>query len=138
MVAYGAELTLVPYDGQGITRALMGAMIEAARELAARPRTYWANQLANVDSIDGYHAMGEEIWQQMSGRIDAFVHSVGTAASLRGVGTVLKGHDPRIEIVAVGPEESSPLCGGAARTTSRATASDTSRRCGTPAWSTRS
>jgi cysteine synthase A len=46
--------------------------------------------------------------------VNAFVHSVGTAASSRGVATVLKRHDPRIRIVAVEPAESSVLLGGPA------------------------
>ena len=111
MVAYGAQLTLVPYAGGGITKQLIMDMIEAARKLSQRPNTYWANQLANTDSVAGYFPLGEEIWQQTNGEIDAFVHSVGTAASLNGVATVLKRHKPQIKIVAVEPEESAVLSG---------------------------
>jgi cysteine synthase A len=50
----------------------------------------------------------------MHGEIDAFVHCVGTAASLLGVATVLKRHNPSIKIVAVEPAESSVLLGGQA------------------------
>jgi len=53
-----------------------------ARRLSREPHTYWTDQLNNVDSIAGYHALGEEIWRQTGGAIDAFVHSVGSAASL--------------------------------------------------------
>ena len=56
--------------------------------------------------------VGEEIWNQTEGRIDAFVHGVGTAASLRGVATVLKKHEPGVRIIAVEPAESSVLLGG--------------------------
>src|SRR5437660_6076356 len=56
--------------------------------------------------------LGEEIWAQTNGEIDAFVHSVGTGASLRGVATVLKSHNPKIKIIAVEPGESSVLSGG--------------------------
>ena len=112
MVAYGAKLTLVPYDGGGITKQLISDMIEAARKLSLKPNTYWTNQLHNNDSIAGYSSLGEEIWSQTNGELDAFVHSVGTAASLRGVATVLKRHNPKIKIVAVEPEESAVLSGG--------------------------
>lgn len=112
MVSYGAKLTLVPYDGNGITKQLILDMIEAARKLTLEPHTYWANQLTNADSIAGYFPLGEEIWDQTSGKIHAFVHSVGTAASLRGVATVLKRHNPRIKIIAVEPQESAVLSGG--------------------------
>lgn len=66
----------------------MSDLIEAACELAREPRTYWTDQLDNHDSIAGYHPLGEEIWSQTAGTVDAFVHCVGTAASSRGVATV--------------------------------------------------
>jgi len=113
MVAYGAKLTLIPYAGGGATKQMFLDMIECARQLSMQPNTYWVNQLNNPDTIPGYYPMGEEIWEQMGGEIDAFVHSVGTFASLCGVATVLKRHNPRIKIVAVEPEESSVLRGGA-------------------------
>jgi cysteine synthase len=87
-------------------------MIEAARRLSQEPRTYWTDQLRNHDSIAGYHPMGEEIWSQAGGGVDAFVHSIGTAASLNGVAAVLRGHKPDVRIIAVEPAESPVLGGG--------------------------
>jgi cysteine synthase A len=112
MVALGAELTLVPSEGGLTTRKLILDMIEAARQLSSEPHTYWPDQLNNHDSIAGYHPLGEEIWRQTGGAVDAFVHCVGTAASSRGVATVLKRYKPAVEIVAVEPAESSVLLGG--------------------------
>lgn len=112
MAAFGAELTLVPSEGGLTTKKLILDMIEAAREIARRPNTFWTDQLENRDSITGYHPLGEEIWRQTDGRVDAFVHSVGTAASLRGTATVLKRHHPKVRIVAVEPGESAVLSGG--------------------------
>lgn len=114
MAALGAELTLVPSEGGLTTRKLILDMIEAARELAREPHTYWTDQLNNHDSIAGYYPLGEEIWSQTGGRVDAFVHCVGTAASSRGVATVLKRHRPDVRFVAVEPAESSVLLGGTA------------------------
>jgi cysteine synthase A len=114
MRALGAELTLVPSEGGLTTRKLILDMIEAARELSRAPHTYWTDQLNNHDSIAGYSSLGEEIWSQTRGRVDAFVHCVGTAASSRGVATVLKRYKPSIKIVAVEPAESSVLLGGPA------------------------
>jgi cysteine synthase A len=114
MAALGAELTLVPSEGGLTTKQLILDMIETARGIAQAPHTYWTDQLNNHDAIAGYQRLGEEIWHQTGGAIDAFVHSVGTAASLRGVATVLKRLKPEIRIVAVEPAESAVLTGGQA------------------------
>jgi cysteine synthase A len=114
MAALGAELTLVPSEGGLTTKKLILDMIEAARALSREPRTYWTDQLNNLDSVAGYHALGEEIWRQTDGRVDAFVHCAGTAASSRGVATVLKRYKPGVRIVVVEPAESSVLLGGPA------------------------
>jgi cysteine synthase A len=112
MAALGAELTLVPAEGGLTTKKLILDMIEVARTLSREPDTFWTDQLNNHDSIAGYHALGEEIWSQTDGGVDAFVHCVGTAASSRGVAAVLKRHKPGVRIVAVEPAESSVLLGG--------------------------
>jgi cysteine synthase A len=114
MAALGAELTLVPSEGGKITRQLILEMIAAAREISRQPGTCWTDQLNNRDSIAGYHPMGEEIWEQTGGTIDAFVQSVGTSASLQGVATVLRRHHPKVRILAVEPAESAVLSGGQA------------------------
>jgi cysteine synthase A len=114
MAALGAELTLVPSEGGLTTKKLILDMIEAARGLSQAPHTYWTDQLNNHDSIAGYYSLGEEIWSQTKGEIDAFVHCVGTGASSRGVATVLKRYKPSIQIVVVEPAESSVLLGGQA------------------------
>jgi cysteine synthase A len=111
MAALGAELTLVPSEGGLTTRKLILDMIEVARGLSREPCTYWTDQLNNQDSIAGYYPLGEEIWSQTKGEIDAFVHCVGTAATSRGVATVLKRHKPGIRIAVVEPAESSVLLG---------------------------
>ena len=112
MAAYGAELVLVASEGGKTTKKLILDMIAKARELSQTPNTYWTDQLSNHDSIAGYHPLGEEIWSQTNGRVDAFVHSVGTGASSRGVATVLKQHKPAITVGIVEPAESAVLAGG--------------------------
>ncbi len=112
MAVLGAELILVPSEGGGTTRKLILDMVETARGLSREPGTYWTDQLHNPDTIAGYHPLGEEIWAQTQGGVDAFVHSVGTAASLRGTATALKGHRPGVGVYAVEPAESPVLSGG--------------------------
>ena len=112
MAAFGAELTLIKSINGLTTNQLIQDMIAGARTLSLEPHTYWTNQLHNTDSIAGYHPLGEEIWSQTGGNVDAFVHTVGTMASLRGVATVLKGHNSAMKIIAVEPAESAVLSNG--------------------------
>jgi cysteine synthase A len=114
MAALGAELTLVPSEGGLTTKQLILDMIEAARVLADEPGTFWTDQLRNTDSVAGYHPLGEEIWSQTNGAVDAFVHCVGTGASSRGIAEALKRHEPGVRAFAVEPGESAVLSGGAA------------------------
>ena len=112
MTALGAELRGVARAGGRATKKLVQGMIEVARGRSAAPAPEWTDQLNNHDSVAGYFPLGEEIWSQTGGEIDAFVHCVGTAASLRGTGTVLKRHAAGVRIVAVEPGESAVLRGG--------------------------
>src|SRR5208283_2595940 len=79
MRAFGANVTIFYNEGQGTTENTIKHMVEKAREISARPGHWWSDQLNNRDAAAGYHALGEEIWNQTQGDIDAFVHSVGTA-----------------------------------------------------------
>ncbi|MEZ5292005.1 MAG: cysteine synthase family protein [Vicinamibacterales bacterium] len=110
----GAALTIVPSDDGRMTERLTRDMIEAARIIAADTGAYWTDQMRNVDQLPAYHRMAEEAWAQAGGRIDAFVQSVGTAASLRGHAERLRAYDAGTRIVAVEPAESPVLSGGPA------------------------
>ena len=111
--AFGGELTLIPSDGQRITRQLIEAMMAKAKALARHPGHWLCDQLHNADGEAGYHALGDELWQQTGGRVDAFVQSVGSAHSLQGTAAALRRHSPDVRIVAAEPAESSVLSGGA-------------------------
>jgi len=95
-----------------MTEKLTRDMVEAARVIAEKEGSFWTDQLNNADQIPAYYKMAEEIWRQATGRIDGFVQSVGTAASLRGNSEALRSHNERIRIVAVEPTESPVLSGG--------------------------
>jgi len=113
MRAYGAELTDVPSGGKGITQQLIKSMIAKADELARRPGHWYCDQLNNRDGEAGYHALGDELWEQAGGRVDAFVQAVGTAHSIHGAAHALRRHTPRVHVVAVEPAESAVLSGKA-------------------------
>ncbi|MFX1560109.1 MAG: PLP-dependent cysteine synthase family protein [Promethearchaeota archaeon] len=112
MRALGAELTVVPSRGLGITKELIEKMIETARGLSDEQGTYWTDQLNNKDNVSGYFPLGEEIWEQTGGQVDAFVHVAGTAGSIMGTSKVLREHNPQMRIIAVEPDESPVLSGG--------------------------
>jgi cysteine synthase A len=110
----GAKLQLVRSDSGRMTETLTRNMVEAARIVREETGAFWTDQLKNTDQIAAYHRMAAEIWAETDGRIDAFVQSVGTAASLRGNAEALRSHRAEIEIVAVEPSESPVLSGGPA------------------------
>lgn len=112
MQILGATLQIVPSEGGGMTEKLTRDMIEAARLVAVNTGAYWTDQMKNQDQMAAYHKMAEEIWSQTEGRMDGFVQSVGTAASLRGIGEGLRGRKKKIRMVAVEPSESPVLSGG--------------------------
>lgn len=108
----GAKLQVIPSDSGRMTEKLTKDMIAAAGLIAHETGAFWTDQMKNRDQLSAYHSMADEIWAQTEGRIDGFVQSVGTAASLRGIAEGLRRHDERISIVAVEPAESAVLSGG--------------------------
>ncbi len=108
----GARLQIIESDGGRMTEKLTKDMIEAARVVAAETGAFWTDQMKNTDQLAAYHGMADEIWAATRGRIDGFVQSVGTAASLRGNAEALRRRNGRIRIVAVEPAESAVLSGG--------------------------
>ncbi|QAY62203.1 cysteine synthase A [Xylanimonas allomyrinae] len=107
--AYGAELVLTPgADG------MKGAVAEAERIAAERPGAVLARQFAN-EANPAIHrkTTAEEIWADTDGGVDAVVAGIGTGGTITGVGQVLKERKPEVKLVAVEPQESPILNGGA-------------------------
>ena len=102
----------MPSENKTINAALIKEMIRTADEISVRPGHWYCDQLRNHDAIAGYLPLGEEIWTQTEGRVDAFVHAVGTAHSIHGVAQVLWARNRGVRIVAVEPAESAVLSGG--------------------------
>jgi cysteine synthase A len=112
MEALGARLHVITSESGRMTEKLTRDMIAAAGEIAARNGGFWADQMNNHDQLGAYHQMASELLRDSGERIDAFVQSVGTAASLRGIGEALRTRNLAIQIVAVEPAESAVLSGG--------------------------
>ena len=111
MQAFGARIMDVPSDSKKITERLIKTMMSTAAEISLRPGHWYCDQLNNHDAIEGYLPLGDELWRQTGGQLDAFVHSVGTAHSIHGVTRSLLKHNDRIRTVAVEPAESAVLSG---------------------------
>ena len=111
MRAFGARITDVASDNKQINEKLIKAMIETARTLSTEPGHWWVDQLNNADGETGYYSLGEEIWTQTGGQLDAFVQAVATAHSIHGVTHALWQHRRDIQVFAVEPAESAVLSG---------------------------
>ena len=108
--AYGAELVLTPGpDGMG------GAIAKAREIVAANPDTHFLpQQFENPANPEIHrHTTAEEIWRDTDGQVDILVAGVGTGGTITGVGEVLKARKPGVQIVAVEPDASPVLSGGA-------------------------
>jgi cysteine synthase len=112
MKILGARLQILRSESGRMTEKLTRDMIAAAGIVARETGSFWTDQMNNRDQLAAYHAMAEEIWTQTAGRIDGFVQSVGTAASLRGIAEALRRRNDRIRVLAVEPAESPVLSGG--------------------------
>ncbi|MDO4245956.1 MAG: cysteine synthase A [Deinococcus sp.] len=105
--AYGAELILTDPERR------MAAAIEEAEKIAAETGAVMMNQFSNPANPAVHEATtGPELWEQMEGRIDAFVYGSGTGGTISGVGRYLKRQNPAVQIIACEPARSNVLTGG--------------------------
>jgi len=112
MKAFGAALTIEPSVNGTITPDLFVRMRAATEKIVAERGAYWTMQFENRDQATGYHALADEVWAETAGRVDAFVHSVGTCGSLFGTATRLRALSPAIQVIAVEPSTSAVMSGG--------------------------
>ena len=113
MKTFGAIMTIEPSVNGMVTPDLFVRMRAATEKIVAERNAYWTKQFENHDQATGYHALADEAWAQTGGKIDTFVHAVGTCGSLRGTVTRLRQLQPNLKVVAVEPSTSAVLSGGA-------------------------
>ena len=107
--AYGADLILTP-----AAEGMPGA-IKRAEEMAAADSRYFIPQQFENPANPEIHrrTTAEEIWRDTDGQADILVAGIGTGGTITGVGEVLKARKPAFRCVAVEPDASPVLSGGA-------------------------
>jgi cysteine synthase len=108
--AYGAELILTPGpDGMN------GAIRKAEELVASDPDKYFLPQQFKNPANPEIHrkTTAEEIWRDTDGKIDYLVSGIGTGGTITGVSEVIKSRKPSFKAVAVEPDASPILSGGA-------------------------
>ena len=105
----GAELVLTP-----AAQGMKGAIAKANEIIEATPGAVMPQQFENPANPDIHRrTTAEEIWNDTDGAVDIVVSGVGTGGTIAGVGEVLKARKPGVRMVAVEPEDSAVLSGGA-------------------------
>ena len=113
MQAFGADVELV-HSPEGITPELIPAMMRRAAEIAAEIGAFATDQFNNVDMVEGYRRLGEEVLEQLPAppAIAAFCSYVGTAGCFLGTSRALAAGLSALHRVVVEPAESAVLSGG--------------------------
>jgi cysteine synthase A len=107
LIAYGAQLVLTDPERR------MLAAIEEAERIRDRTGAWMPNQFSNpANPRIHYELTGPELWEQMHGRIDAFVYGSGTGGTISGVGRYIKERSPKTAVISVEPARSPVLSGG--------------------------
>jgi cysteine synthase A len=105
----GAELVLTP-----AAQGMKGAIAKANDIIASTPGAVMPQQFENPANPEIHRrTTAEEIWNDTHGAVDIVVSGVGTGGTITGVGEVLKRRKPSVRMVAVEPEDSPVLSGGA-------------------------
>jgi cysteine synthase len=108
--AFGGELILTPGAESDVDLCL-----DKIDEMVKKGKgKYWVPaQFSNPDNpLAHYKTTGPELWEQLEGKVDAFIASQGTGGVLSGIGRYLRGKNPKVRLYAVEPSEAPILARG--------------------------
>lgn len=109
---YGAEVVLI-HDAGNIGECIEECLNTALNMAEEDPRVFVPQQFENPANPAVHRSRtAVEILEQADCKIDGFCSGIGTGGTITGIGEVLKGKNPDIEIWAVEPEHAAILSGG--------------------------
>ncbi len=109
---YGADVMLI-HDAGDIGKCIDECLQTALRMQEKDPRVFVPQQFANPNNTQAHKKhTALEILSQVEGPIHGFCSGIGTGGTLTGIGEILKGVNPDMEIWAVEPEHAAILAGG--------------------------
>ena len=100
--SFGAEVVVTPTN---VPADSPQSYYETAKRIAREtPGSFYLDQYDNPINIEAhYQSTGAEIWEQTSGKFDAFVAGIGTGGTMSGAGKYFKERNPEIKNIAVDP-----------------------------------
>jgi len=109
LAIFGAQLVLTP----GV-EGMKGAVKKAEELVKQTPNAIILQQFNNPANPEIHRkSTAEEIWNDTEGKVDILVAGVGTGGTITGIGEVIKKKKPGFKVIAVEPDASAVLSGGA-------------------------
>jgi cysteine synthase A len=109
LMILGAQIELTE-----AAKGMKGAIARAHELVATHPGAVIPQQFENPANPEIHRTTtAEEIWNDTDGKVDIVISGVGTGGTITGVGQVLKARKPSVQMIALEPEDSPVLSGGA-------------------------